>query len=38
MTHGATHSFDEPGTLEQVADLAGEWFTTHLASTQNLAS
>ena len=35
---GATHTFDEPGTLEQVADLACEWFTAHLATTRNLAS
>jgi len=28
---GATHLFDEPGALEQVADLAREWFTRHLA-------
>ncbi|PYC69371.1 hydrolase [Micromonospora arborensis] len=28
---GATHLFEEPGTLEQVADEAGTWFTTHLA-------
>ncbi|MEV4495830.1 hydrolase [Micromonospora arborensis] len=28
---GATHLFEEPGTLEQVADEAGSWFTTHLA-------
>src|SRR2546421_955107 len=27
---GATHLFEEPGTLEQVADLAAEWFQTHL--------
>ncbi|WDZ87998.1 dienelactone hydrolase family protein [Micromonospora cathayae] len=27
---GATHLFEEPGTLEQVADEAGTWFTTHL--------
>ena len=27
---GATHLFEEPGTLEQVADQAGTWFTTHL--------
>ncbi|HEX3003422.1 MAG TPA: phosphoribosyltransferase family protein [Angustibacter sp.] len=27
---GATHLFEEPGTLEQVADLAVDWFTTHL--------
>jgi dienelactone hydrolase len=28
---GATHLFEEPGTLEKVADLASEWFTRHLA-------
>jgi dienelactone hydrolase len=27
---GATHLFEEPGALEQVAALAREWFTTHL--------
>jgi len=27
---GATHLFEEPGALEQVADLATAWFTTHL--------
>ena len=27
---GATHLFEEPGTLEHVADLAVDWFTTHL--------
>lgn len=27
---GATHLFDEPGTLEQVAGLAGDWFKLHL--------
>jgi putative phosphoribosyl transferase len=27
---GATHLFEEPGTLEQVAGLAAEWFQTHL--------
>lgn len=27
---GATHLFEEPGTLDQVARLAGEWFTQHL--------
>jgi putative phosphoribosyl transferase len=30
---GATHLFEEPGTLEAAADLAREWFATHLAST-----
>jgi putative phosphoribosyl transferase len=27
---GATHLFEEPGTLEQVARLAGDWFVRHL--------
>ncbi|MEO3776660.1 dienelactone hydrolase family protein [Micromonospora sp. B11E3] len=27
---GATHLFEEPGTLEQVADAAADWFATHL--------
>lgn len=27
---GATHLFEEPGTLEQVAHLAAEWFQTRL--------
>jgi len=27
---GATHLFEEPGTLEQVIDLAGGWFKSHL--------
>jgi pimeloyl-ACP methyl ester carboxylesterase len=29
---GATHLFEEPGALEQVARLAGDWFTTHLGA------
>lgn len=29
---GATHLFEEPGTLEAVADLAGDWFLRHLAA------
>ncbi|MDT0566155.1 phosphoribosyltransferase family protein [Streptomyces sp. DSM 3412] len=28
---GATHLFEEPGTLATVAELARDWFTTHLA-------
>ena len=28
---GATHLFEEPGTLEEVARLAAEWFTRHLS-------
>ena len=27
---GASHLFEEPGTLEQVARLARDWFTRHL--------
>ncbi|MFD9289353.1 phosphoribosyltransferase family protein [Streptomyces sp. NPDC060030] len=27
---GATHLFEEPGTLDRVADLARDWFTAHL--------
>jgi putative phosphoribosyl transferase len=27
---GATHLFEEPGALEQVARLAGEWFEAHV--------
>ncbi|KUM73349.1 phosphoribosyltransferase family protein [Streptomyces curacoi] len=27
---GATHLFEEPGTLTTVAELARDWFTTHL--------
>jgi pimeloyl-ACP methyl ester carboxylesterase len=29
---GATHLFEEAGALEQVAELAAGWFTTHLPS------
>lgn len=29
---GATHLFEEPGALDQVAQLAGEWFGTWLTS------
>jgi putative phosphoribosyl transferase len=28
---GATHLFEESGTLEEVARLAKEWFVRHLA-------
>ena len=28
---GATHLFEEPGTLDAVAQLAGDWFEHHLA-------
>jgi pimeloyl-ACP methyl ester carboxylesterase len=29
---GASHLFEEPGTLERAADLARDWFLAHLAS------
>lgn len=29
---GATHLFEEPGTLEQVAELATDWFRAHLGA------
>jgi dienelactone hydrolase len=29
---GASHLFEEPGTLEQVADLASKWLSSHLAA------
>lgn len=30
IVKGATHLFEEPGTLEQVAQLSGDWFTKYL--------
>lgn len=32
IVSGATHLFEEPGTLEHVAELAGDWFERHLAA------
>jgi hypothetical protein len=32
IVHGASHLFEEPGTLEQVATLAGDWFVRHLGT------
>jgi putative phosphoribosyl transferase len=29
---GATHLFEEPGTIEQVADLTLDWFERHLGA------
>jgi putative phosphoribosyl transferase len=34
---GATHLFEEPGTLEQVARFAGEWFVRYLATEHGRA-
>ena len=30
---GATHLFEEPGTLEKVAKLASDWFVSHIGSS-----
>jgi putative phosphoribosyl transferase len=30
---GATHLFEEPGALEQVASLAAAWFSTHFGAS-----
>jgi putative phosphoribosyl transferase len=30
---GAGHLFEEPGAMEEVARLAGEWFTLQLATS-----
>lgn len=30
LVPGATHLFEEPGTLRQAADLAAAWFVKHL--------
>jgi len=34
---GATHLFDEPGTLEQAAELAAGWFEQYLSTTATAA-
>jgi pimeloyl-ACP methyl ester carboxylesterase len=34
MIPGATHLFEEPGALEEVARLAGEWFVRYLSPTE----
>jgi pimeloyl-ACP methyl ester carboxylesterase len=31
---GATHLFEEPGTLDEVARLARDWFERHLAGAE----
>ena len=35
---GATHLFEEPGTLENVAKLASEWFAKHLNTNPERSS
>ncbi len=32
---GATHLFEEPGTLERVAELSGDWFIQYLSNKKN---
>ncbi len=34
---GATHLFEEPGTLEEVIRLARNWFCVHLAAPDEKA-
>jgi putative phosphoribosyl transferase len=34
IVQGATHLFEESGALEEVALLAGQWFTAHLGNEQ----
>ncbi|EXF94490.1 DeoR family transcriptional regulator [Pseudomonas fluorescens HK44] len=34
VVEGATHLFEEAGTLEEVARLAGDWFERHLRDTR----
>ena len=38
LVAGATHLFEEPGTLERVVDLAGDWFDLHLNPNQDLTN
>ena len=32
IVSGATHLFEEPGALEKVANLAGDWFVKHIGA------
>jgi len=38
VVQNATHLFAEPGALEQVAELAVEWFRTHLRADDRESS
>ena len=38
IVSGATHLFEEPGTLDQVAQLAANWFQKHLTDERRSAS
>jgi putative phosphoribosyl transferase len=33
---GATHLFEEPGTLEAAARVAAEWFSRHFLPAENV--
>lgn len=35
LVPGATHLFEEPGTLEQVAELSANWFNRYLVSRED---
>jgi hypothetical protein len=35
IVDGATQRFEEPGALDEVARLAGEWFVTHPEAVQS---
>lgn len=35
VVQGATHLFEEPGTLERVQDLAKDWFSVHLVNSMS---
>jgi putative phosphoribosyl transferase len=37
VVEGATHLFEEPGTLDAVADLAIDWFVAHLPAVRAAA-
>ena len=34
MVPGATHLFEEPGVLDEVGHLAGDWFERHLVPVE----
>jgi putative phosphoribosyl transferase len=37
LVPGATHLFEEPGTLEQAAQHAAAWFARHLSAATRTA-
>ncbi|RZI40898.1 alpha/beta hydrolase [Herbaspirillum sp. HC18] len=37
IVSGASHLFEEPGTLEQVAVLASDWFARHMGTSEEVA-